>query len=467
VTSVACSDVSMGARLTRAGNPRPVRAAHLGLGNFFRAHQAFYTETAPDHEEWGIAAFTGRRPEVAAVLNAQDNVYTLISRGRESDSHALVNSLSAAIPAGDYARWLDVMSSPAVQHLTVTITEQGYALDKVGRLAVGRPDVRADLSALRTDHHSPVVTAPARLAAGLVARFEADSGPLVILSCDNLRRNGETLRSETLEICHSISQRAGSWVECSVTFPNSLVDRITPRVTTEDVAGLQEITGLKDRCPVVCEPFSEWVIEGLHSDLLPRWDAVGVKFVKDVNPYESRKLRLLNAAHSLLAYASPLVGHANTVSEAVTHDLLRSYIEELWADAGASLTTDRDEMDSYQRAVMARLENPRVRHDLEQIALHGSDKLRERVIPIIREGERTPVRVGAARVLAAWAVYLRRIGPIADDDAGKVVDLFGARPMSEFLPHVLNLLHPSLSDDAALRGTVLALADELEAFQGG
>ncbi|MBX9244867.1 mannitol dehydrogenase family protein, partial [Actinotalea ferrariae] len=171
---------------TRTRTRPPVRHVHLGLGSFFRAHQAWYTQHAPDAAAWGIAAFTGRRPDLARALAAQDAVYTLAVRGPDGDRYETVESVAAALAADDHASWLGHLADPAVALVTSTVTEAGYALRADGGLDLDRPDVRADLDALRADPRALVRTVPARLVAGLAARRRADAGPLTLVPCDNL-----------------------------------------------------------------------------------------------------------------------------------------------------------------------------------------------------------------------------------------------------------------------------------------
>ena len=163
----------------------PVRLVHLGLGNFFRAHQAWYTDRAPDAAEWGIAAFTGRSADLADSLSAQDGLYTLITRAAEGDRFEVVSSLTRTHPGPDHHAWLGHLATPDVRAVTITVTEAGYLRAASGGLDRDRPEIRRDVEALRGDLAAPVHTAPARLLAGCAARRRADAGPLALISCDN------------------------------------------------------------------------------------------------------------------------------------------------------------------------------------------------------------------------------------------------------------------------------------------
>ncbi|HEY3438315.1 MAG TPA: mannitol dehydrogenase family protein, partial [Actinotalea sp.] len=170
-------------RLTRAGHGRPaapVRIVHVGLGNFFRAHQAWYTDKAPDAADWGIAAFTGRSTAMADALAPQDGLYTLITRAADGDTFDVISSISAVHAATDHDAWLGYWRSPDLALVTLTVTEAGYLRGPGGRLDTGRADVQADIAALRADPAAPVSTTPGRLVAGLLARRAAGAPPLTI-----------------------------------------------------------------------------------------------------------------------------------------------------------------------------------------------------------------------------------------------------------------------------------------------
>ena len=231
-------------RLSRTlpGTPpvAPVRIVHLGVGNFHRAHQAWYTAHSPDAADWGIAAFTGRRPDVAEALRPQDGLYTLITRGAEGDAFEVVGSLSAVHPSADHEAFLDHLSRPGVAVVTITVTEVGYLRGADGRLDVGRDVVASDLAVLGVDPRGAVASMPAKLVAGLLARRAADAGPVTVLSCDNLPDNGAVTRSVVVDLARLVDASLPGWIEANVDFATSMVDRITP-VTTDADQSLVEL----------------------------------------------------------------------------------------------------------------------------------------------------------------------------------------------------------------------------------
>jgi len=235
-----------------------------------------------------------------------------------------------------------------------------------------------------------------------------------------------------------------------------MVDRITPRPTEHDVALVRSLGGYDDPVPVVTEPFSEWVLEGDFPAGRPRWEDAGARFTDDIEPFEQRKLALLNGAHSLLAYAGLALGQT-TVSEAIADPRCRDWVEQWWDEAAAHLPQPAGELDEYRAALVSRFANPAIRHLLAQIATDGSKKLRERVVPTLL-AERAAGRgaAGAARVLAAWVTHVRA-GQV-DDVAAERVRTAAQGPLEDAVPRLLDLL--GLDDDVV--PLVLAQVAELE-----
>ncbi|UQU61260.1 mannitol dehydrogenase family protein [Couchioplanes caeruleus] len=422
---------------------RPVRIVHLGLGGFFRAHQAWYTGAAPDAEQWGIAAFTGRSRELADRLNAQDGRYTLVVRGPEHDEMSVQRAVVAAHPGTDLTSWLDYLARPQVAVVTLTVTEAAYRRNPGGAIDLDHPDVRADLAALREG--GGIGTVPGRLVAGLATRRAAGAGPLAVVSCDNLPGNGEVTRRVVTGLAAAADPELAGWVGEHVSFVTTMVDRITPRTTADDVRAVADRTGWADAAPVVTEPFTEWVLSGAFPAGRPAWDGAGARFVDDVHPHETRKLLLLNGGHSLLAYAGSARGH-ETIAEAVADPVCRGWLVQWWDEASQQVPLPAAEVDAYREALLDRFANPRIRHTLAQIAADGSQKLPIRVLPVLR-AERAAGRMpaGAVRILAAWIAHLRGAGaPVQDAGAGPYLERAGS------VRDVVALLAPDLADDEAL-----------------
>ncbi|AGZ41651.1 mannitol dehydrogenase family protein [Actinoplanes friuliensis] len=393
----------------------PVRIVHLGLGGFFRAHQAWYTGAAPDAGRWGIAAFTGRSRGLADDLARQDGRYTLIVRGPSHDEMAVQEAVVKALPGTDTAAWSAHLALPEVAVVTLTVTESAYAEGGV----VAR-----------------------RLVDGLAARRAAGAGPLAVVSCDNLPRNGSRTADVVTALAASTDPALAPWIRDSVSFVDTMVDRITPRTRPEDVEVVLAETGWADAVPVVTEPFTEWVLSGDFPAGRPAWDA---RFVDDVHPYETRKLLLLNGGHSLLAYAGSARGH-ETIAAAVADPVCRGWLDDWWDEAARYVPLPAGDVLAYRKALLERFANPRIRHTLAQIAADGSQKVPIRALPVVR-GERAAGRVpvGGVRILAAWIDHLRGIGaPVKDAGAAAYRERAGSAR------DVLTLLAPDLATDEVL-----------------
>jgi fructuronate reductase len=353
----------------------PVRIAHLGLGAFARSHQAWYTQLANDvagSDGWGIAAFTGRSPRAAEELSSQGSRYTLITRSAEGDEAMAIESIAEAHDGASPA-WAETLRSPEVAVVTVTVTEAGY---------------------------EPSSAAGARLAEGLAARRAASAGPMAIVSCDNLPANGDRLRQLVLA---NAEPALAEWITDHVSFVLTEVDRITPATTDADRVVARDLAGWDDHAPVVAEPFTEWVLQGDFPAGRPEWEKTGALVVANVEPYEQRKLWLLNAGHSLLAYRGLETGHA-TVFDAFGDPVLSAEVEQLWAEAREVLAMDAGSVDAWLAALRIRWQNPRIEHRLAQIAQGGEQKIPARIEAVarIREEHGLPVGTAERETIAAW-----------------------------------------------------------------
>jgi fructuronate reductase len=435
-------------RLHRDGPAPPVAIAHLGLGSFFRAHQAVYTDEAPG--SWGIAAFAGRSAGLAGRLTAQDGLYTLLVQGPDGARTSVVSSVAQARAGADVDGWLEVVAAPATALVTLTVSEAAYLRTDGGRLDLAA--VAADVAAVRSADLAAVRTVPGRLVAGLAARRRAGAGPIAVVPCDNLLGNGSAVRRVVLDLADAADDGLAGWIRSSVSFVDTEVDRITPRPTPADVATVARLTGVRDECPVVTEPFREWVLAGSFPAGRPGWDAL---FVQDVRPYEERKLWLLNGAHSLLAYAGSIRGH-HTVAEAVADETCAGWMEAWWDEAARHLDLPAGTVDAYRAATRARFANPAMRHLLAQIASDGSQKLPVRVLPVVRaELAAGRVPVAGARALAAWVLHLRGAGAPVTDPRAADLTRRAAGPLPEAVRRVLDALDPALAADRTLLDAVL------------
>jgi fructuronate reductase len=440
----------------------PVRIVHLGLGNFHRAHQAWYTAHSPDADRWGIAAFTGRRSDMADALAPQDGLYTLITRSAEGDAFELIGALSAVHAASEHETYLDYLNRPEVAIITITVTEAGYLRGADGHLDTGQNVVAADMQALRSDPRGPVSSLPAKLVAGLLARRAAEAGPLTVLSCDNLPDNGAVTKTVVQDLAAEVDDTLPGWIDNHIDFATSMVDRITPQTTDEDRALVEQACGYVDAAPVATEPFSEWVVSGGFPAGRPRWEEADATLVADVEPFERRKLSLLNGSHSMLAYAGSIRGY-RTIDEAIADPACRSWVETFWDEASRHLTLPAANLANYRAALLTRFANPQMRDQLARIAADGSAKLPVRTLPTLR-AERSAGRIptGCATTIAAWVLHLRGLGaPIKDPGAAAAQEAANSGDLPVAVPAVLNVLEPGLGTDQDLVQAVLDQADTI------
>lgn len=448
----------------------PVRMVHLGLGNFTRAHQAWYTEHATDADQWGIAAFTGRRPTMSDLLTPQDGLYTLITQGADGDTFEVISSVVAVHPASDFRALMDYLASPELAVVTSTVTEAGYYRLPDGALDLHNDAVAADLAALKALVDGgrvsledisglEISTPPARILAGLLARRAAGSGAMTVLPCDNLPDNGSAFGRVVRDAAQAVDPSLVAWMDENVAWATCMVDRITPATTDVEVELVRETQGYTDASPVPTEPFSEWVISGEFPAGRPDWESAGAQLVDDVEPYEQRKLWMLNGSHSLMAYAGPILG-CETVSEGIAHPALRAWVLQWWEEAGPGLEVPWED---YAQALVDRYENPNIRHLLAQIAADGSLKLPVRVAPTLRAWRgRGEMPVGAVLAVAAWLLHLRGLGAqVKDVQADAVVPLADG-DLSEAAARVVGFVAPDLAGDRELIDAVLAAADDLQ-----
>ncbi|GAA2151181.1 fructuronate reductase [Humibacillus xanthopallidus] len=407
----------------------PVRIVHLGVGNFFRAHAAWYTEHASDAAQWGIAAFTGRSPAIAESLAGQDGLYTLLVRGPGGARPEVISSLTAVHPADDLEALRGYFVDPAVAVVTITVTEAGYRRNSAGGLDVDASDVSADIAALQRDPRGVVSTTPGKLVAGLLARRATGGGPIAVVPNDNVPDNGAMVARVVGDLAALVDVTLPAWIDAHVSWVTTMVDRITPRSTADDRAEVLSQTGIDDPETVPTEPFSEWVLAGTFPAGRPDWESAGATVVDDVRPFETRKLWLLNGSHSLMAYAGSILGH-ETVADAIADPLVRSWVEEWWDAAAPHVDLPAVDVSGYRQALLDRYRNPQIRHLLAQIAADGSQKVPIRALPVIRaELAQGRVAPGATRIVAAWVPHLRGLGaPVTDTAADEVRALAQGEP---------------------------------------
>jgi fructuronate reductase len=380
----------------------------------------------------------------------------LITRSAEGDSFDVMGPIAAVHPATDHQAYLGYLRRPDLAVATITVSEAGYLRGADGHLDLSRSVITADVAALRDNIEAPVGSLPGKLVAGLLARRAADAGPISILSCDNLPENGAVTRTVVTDLAAVVDATLQTWMEQNVDFATSMVDRITPVTTAEDRSLVARAQGYEDASPVPTEPFAEWVISGRFPAGRPAWEDAGARLVEEITPYEQRKLWLLNASHSMLAYAGSIRGHA-TIDEAIADPQCRSWVEALWDESCRHLTLPAEMLADYRAALIQRFANPRVRDQLSRIAADGSQKLPVRILPpLLAERADGRMPVGCATAVAAWILHLRGHGaPIKDPGADRARVEAAADDESTAISGVLETLHSGLGDDSALVSVII------------
>ncbi|MDO5672978.1 MAG: mannitol dehydrogenase family protein [Actinomycetaceae bacterium] len=452
-------------RTTQGHGRAPVRMIHLGLGNFYRAHQAWYTDKAPDGASWGYAAFTGRRPDMAEALAPQDGLYTLVTKGPGGNTYQVISSISAVHASSEYEALLGYFADPSVVIVTTTVTEAGYRRTALGALDAGAVDIAEDLAALKADPRAVVGCVPARVCAGLMARraraLQGDGkAPMTILPCDNLPGNGEALKRVVYDAAEVVDPSLASWMDDNIHWATSMVDRITPATTDVEREGVAEWGSFYDASPVPTEPFAEWVIAGSFPAGRPRWEDAGATICDDVEDFEQRKLWMLNGSHSLMAYAGPILGK-ETVEEAIKDPRIAGWVNDWWAVAGPHLNVPWQD---YAAALKERFENPNIRHLLAQIAHDGSQKIPVRIFPVLRmELAAGRLPDGPVRAVAAWVLHLMGHGaPVVDAQGGAVIEaVAAARTVREAASSALFVVAADLADNHKLLDAIEAKAEEI------
>lgn len=449
-------------RITAArhvGDPAPVRVVHLGLGAFHRAHQAWYTQHAESDArdpKWGIAAFTGRSPVAAEELAPQDGLYSLVERAADADSVELIQSIVEVRPASDSKRLVQLLSAPEIALVTLTITEAGYHLDPAGELKATDEDVAADIAILREalsdpSQDPPLLTAAGRLVLGLDRRLRSlgNEAGIAVVSCDNMADNATATRNAVLGTAHACKDGLAEEIDRVVSWVGTSVDRITPAATEELAQFVAEKTGFDDAAPVVAEPFRSWIFSGDFPGGRPEWERGGAQFVDDLEPFERRKLWLLNGTHSYMAYAGQLAEH-RTVAEAIADPAILSKIEAFWDEASRHLTDPQLDVPSYREDLLTRYRNPRIQHFLAQIGTDGASKLRIRALPIY-QAEREAGRDGAAAAgaIASWIAWLitQDSRDIKDSEVDSIRQALASDDTTRAL---LDVLQPGLGQDTHL-----------------
>ena len=392
---------------------------HLGLGAFVRAHLAAYTEDALALEpgDWGIIGVSLQRPDQRDRLAPQHGLYTTLERDGDGTRARIIGCVGRVLVAPENpGAVLDAMAAPPCRIVSLTVTEKGYCHNPAtGRLDTAHPDIVHDLAAKAPR------SAIGLIVAALARRRAAGLAPFTVLCCDNLPHNGRLVAGLVADYAALRDADLAGWIAANGAFPATMVDRIVPAATQADLDDAAALTGLADAAAISHEPFRQWVIEDRFvGGARPAWHRVGAQLVADVAPFEHMKLRLLNGAHSALAYLGYLAGH-ETIVAAVADPALRAYVSGLWREEIIPVVPAPPGVDLHRYAddLLARFANPAIRHRTWQIAMDGSQKLPQRLLATVRE--RLARGLGIGRLALAVAAWLRYAG--GTDETGAAIDV--------------------------------------------
>ena len=393
--------------------------AHIGVGGFHRAHQAYYTDALMNSGvglDWGICG-VGLRPEDRRArdhLAGQDYLFTLYELGDTDDTQVrVIGAISDMLLAEDGAdRLIDKLASPQIRIVSLTITEGGYCIDDSnGEFMAHLPQIQHDLA-----HPNTPKTVFGFLCAALAKRRAFGTPAFTLMSCDNLPHNGAVARKALLAFAALRDADLHDWIGANVSFPNAMVDRITPMTSAAHCLQLHDEHGIDDAWPVVCEPFVQWVLEDKFVNGRPAWEKVGVQFTDDVTPYEEMKIKLLNGSHLALTYLGFLKGY-RFVHETMNDPLFVRYMRA-WMDLDVTpqlAPVPGIDLTRYKDTLVERFSNQAIADQLERVCSDGSSKFPKFTVPtinrLIADGQETE---RAALVVAAWALYLKGVDENGD-----------------------------------------------------
>ncbi|MGO2559606.1 mannitol dehydrogenase family protein [Brachybacterium sp.] len=450
---------------------RAVGIVHFGVGGFHRAHQAMFLDrlmNAGRDRDWAICG-VGLLPGDARMrdaLTSQDGLYTLVTKAPDGTRDPrVVGSIAKYLFAPDDPEAvLAQMTDPAVRIVSLTVTEGGYNYNpSTGQFQFETEAVAADLAA-RFDVEGAVAAASAGEDVGgantahrsgqpqtmfgyvveaLRRRRESGTAPFTVMSCDNVRGNGDLAKRMILAYARRRDEHGlhggtpiAEWIENDVAFPNCMVDRITPVTAPADIEMVSSDYGIEDDWPVVAEDFVQWVLEDDFPAGRPAYEEVGVQMVEDVEPYELMKLRLLNCSHQAIAYFGLLLGQTYA-DEAAVDEHLAPFTRTLYMDREGTPAVPEVpgiDLDAYKDELMARFANQEIKDTLARLAAESSDRIPTWLVPVIQENLTAGRDVSAsAAIVASWARYAEGTGENGEE--WPVVDRLHDRVMAAAARH--------------------------------
>ncbi|MCW2675261.1 MAG: mannitol dehydrogenase [Modestobacter sp.] len=422
--AVALCDQTLSLHATRVRVPTYDRASltpavvHLSVGGFHRAHQLVYFDDLAEQgcSDWGVVGVGLHTVTMRDALAPQDHLFTVVERDGDGDRARVIGALvdyhfAPDSPEAVLARLTD----DRTRLVTMTLTGTAYRIDP----RTGELDPDEEMLADLADPHSPS-SVFGYLVEALDRRRRAGQRPFTVLSCDNMEHNGRAARAAVVGLARLRDEVLARWIADSVSFPSSMVDRITPWTSTADRDDIARTFGVDDRWPVITEAFSQWIVEDDFCNGRPPLEDVGVGFVADVTRHQLMKTRLLNGSHSALGYLGHLAG-LDRIDEVMDDEVLREYVTRLMAEEIAPLLPRPAGIDlaAYQQTLLERFANPAIGDRLERLCRRGSSKVPDHLLPSLRAAleQGRPFELLALAV-AGWFRYLRGV-----DLAGRPIEV--------------------------------------------
>lgn len=383
---------------------------HVGIGGFHRAHQAYYTDQLlheASNSDWGICgvALLDFDTKIYNTLSEQDGLYTLIIKELDGSlTKRIIGSITEYLFAPENpVRVIQKMANADVKIITLTITEGGYNYNEAtGEFNFENPNIQHDLK--NPDNPKTIF---GYLTQALKLRKKNDLAGVTIQSCDNIQGNGYMAKKMLMSYVNVAEPELVEWIESNTSFPNSMVDRITPATVATDISLLKEQSGIADAWPVVCEPFKQWVIEDDFIAGRPAWETVGAQFVKDVAPYEKMKLSLLNAGHSVLGILGALYGYL-TIDEAANNADISSFLRIYMGNEVTPTLGDLEgvNLKNYKFSLLQRFGNIYIKDQIDRICSQSSAKVPIFILPTVYDQLKKGGTIHhAAFIIAAFAIY--------------------------------------------------------------
>lgn len=387
-----------------------VGIVHIGIGAFHRAHQAVFTDSAITNSggNWRIVGASLRSANVSKQLNPQNGLYTVIERSAGKVSANIIGAIKEVLNAKEHqAELIDYLASPKIKIVSLTVTEKGYHFDQSSNdVNWQSKDIQHDVA-----HAEQPISMPGYLLIACEKRMlQSSQSPakLTVISCDNLPENGRIVESVVLSLAAKRNPKLKDWIVDNVSFCSSMVDRIVPSVTEQDIQEQAQALAYIDEGLVITEPFKQWVIEDNFCTPRPDWESAGVLFVEHVSDYEKLKLRTLNGSHSALAYMGVLLGH-KWIHEAIADPLLAKIIARLMQqETGPTIPKfEGFNLRQYQGQIVERFLNSDIAYATQQVAMDGSQKLQQRILAPMAELYVAEQQANTACLMATLVCWLR------------------------------------------------------------